>query len=153
MFWIRHTTFPKVWGILGGTISALTTVILSSRHHVRHLYVEKHVRSWHQDSGRVNIEIESSPSPRYFKVSIGCLTVQKQEEYNLYFLPGSHLWDTFERPKDGSLHGATPVCCKPGDAVFFDRRIWHARMKMTLTLHEKGFFMDTGTDGSAVKTI
>lgn len=36
--------------------------------------------------------------------------------------------NTMVRPESGigQLEGAIPVCVKPGTAVFFDRRLWHA---------------------------
>ncbi|HIF10765.1 MAG TPA: hypothetical protein EYQ81_13625, partial [Sneathiellales bacterium] len=46
---------------------------------------------------------------------------------NFYVLPGSHLDDDFPGPDRKSLlPGAVPVCVGPGDAVFFDRRLWHS---------------------------
>src|SRR6266436_4003473 len=47
---------------------------------------------------------------------------------NFHIIPGSHLQDRIERPTDGVSDppGAMPVCVKPGAAVFFDRRLWHA---------------------------
>lgn len=43
-------------------------------------------------------------------------------------MPGSHLHDTLNRPEGGigQPEGAIPVTVKPGDAVLFDRRLWHA---------------------------
>ncbi|GEM_PF-5495454 len=46
---------------------------------------------------------------------------------NFHVIPGSHLVDTVEKPEDRNPDGAIPVCAYRGDAVFFDRRLWHAR--------------------------
>jgi len=47
---------------------------------------------------------------------------------NFWVVPGSHLKDTIDMPENGmgQPEGAVPVLAKPGTAVFFDRRLWHA---------------------------
>lgn len=122
------TTFPKVWGILGWHIQLyLAHIDITPREPA----AETPQRlGWHQDSGRVNLEMEASPRPRlsikigYFltdTTSVGC--------GNFYVLPGSHLNDKLELPEDGVTDpaGATPICVPPGTAVIFDRRLWHSR--------------------------
>jgi ectoine hydroxylase-related dioxygenase (phytanoyl-CoA dioxygenase family) len=43
-------------------------------------------------------------------------------------VPGSHRNDNVDMPEGdkGQPAGAVPVLAKPGTAVFFDRRLWHA---------------------------
>jgi ectoine hydroxylase-related dioxygenase (phytanoyl-CoA dioxygenase family) len=43
-------------------------------------------------------------------------------------VPNSHLKDSMPLSENGlgQPDGAIPVCVKPGTAVFFDRRLWHA---------------------------
>jgi ectoine hydroxylase len=118
---------PKVWAILGWNIYL---------YHA-HLIVtpptgeapNDKTFGWHQDSGRVNIEIESRPRPRLsLKVAYFLSDVSEPGRGNFWVVPGTHLCDTLERPTDGNgqPEGAIPVCVKPGTAVFFDRRLWHA---------------------------
>jgi ectoine hydroxylase-related dioxygenase (phytanoyl-CoA dioxygenase family) len=117
---------PKVWGILGWNIYL---------YHA-HLIVtppsdqppDEKTFGWHQDSGRVNAEMESHPRPRLsLKVAYFLSDVSEPGRGNFWIIPGSHLCDTLERPADGigQPEGAIPVCVKPGTAVFFDRRLWH----------------------------
>lgn len=117
---------PKVWGILGWNIYL---------YHA-HLIVtppsgtEKSDKTfgWHQDSGRVNIEMESHPRPRLsLKVAYFLTDLSEPDRGNFWIIPNSHLTDTLERPASGigQPEGAIPVCVKPGTAVFFDRRLWH----------------------------
>lgn len=121
--------FPLVWGILGWNIYL---------YHA-HLGVTPPMApdedrawkqlGWHQDSGRVNIEIESHPRPRLsLKVAYFLSDVSEPGRGNFYVIPGSHLRDELERPGDGVTdpEGAVPVCVRPGAAVLFDRRLWHA---------------------------
>jgi ectoine hydroxylase-related dioxygenase (phytanoyl-CoA dioxygenase family) len=118
---------PKVWGILGWNIYL---------YHA-HLIVtppsgqprDNKTFGWHQDSGRVNLEMESHPRPRLsLKVAYFLSDTSEEGRGNFWVIPGSHLRDTLERPADGMGQpaGAEPVLARPGTAVFFDRRLWHS---------------------------
>ncbi|MBM3459225.1 MAG: phytanoyl-CoA dioxygenase family protein, partial [Armatimonadetes bacterium] len=123
---------PKVWGLLGWNIYL----------YHGHLIVTPPVRleerrssaevaptfGWHQDSGRVNVEMESHPRPRLsLKVAYFLSDTSEPGRGNFWIVPGSHLRDTLDRPESGvgQPDGAMPVLAKPGSAVFFDRRLWH----------------------------
>lgn len=141
-----YKTFPKVWGILGWNIYSYHSHFIITPPRLESQRGKTAPLGWHQDSGRVNIEIESSPRPRLsIKIVYWLSDCSVQGRGNFYVMPGSHLWDKFERPTDGSLpEGATAVCCKPGDAVFFDRRIWHARSENDSDITRKGLFYGYG---------
>jgi len=120
--------FPKVWGSLGWNIYLYHS----------HLDVSPPADAaaltwrvaWHQDSMRVNDEIESSPRPRLsLKVGYYLTDVSQPDRGNTLIVPGSHLWDEIDCPADGVTNpeGAEPLCVKPGSAVLIDRRIWHSR--------------------------
>jgi ectoine hydroxylase-related dioxygenase (phytanoyl-CoA dioxygenase family) len=117
---------PRVWGILGWNIYL---------YHA-HLIVtppsgqprDDKTFGWHQDSGRVNVEMESHPRPRLsLKVAYFLSDTGEEGRGNFWVVPGSHLADTLERPASGHGQpaGAVPVLARPGTAVFFDRRLWH----------------------------
>ncbi|HEV8245621.1 MAG TPA: phytanoyl-CoA dioxygenase family protein [Polyangiaceae bacterium] len=118
---------PKVWGILGWNIylyhAHLIVTPPSEEARTDKTY------GFHQDSGRVNAEMESHPRPR-LSLKIGYFLSDAREEGrgNLWVVPKSHLSDTLVRPADGigQPEGAIPLLAKAGDAVFFDRRTWHA---------------------------
>ncbi|MGW5364629.1 phytanoyl-CoA dioxygenase family protein [Actinopolymorpha pittospori] len=82
---------------------------------------------WHQDSGRVNRDMES-PRPRLsIKVAYFLSDTSEEGRGNFWVVPGSHHTDNLEIPDGkGQPEGAVPVLAKPGTAVFFDRRLWHA---------------------------
>jgi len=117
---------PKVWGILGWNIYL----------YHGHLIVtppsgqaqNDKTFGWHQDSGRVNQEMESHPRPRLsLKVAYFLSDTSEPGRGNFWVIPGSQNQDELERPPDGvgQPAGAVPVLAKPGTAVFFDRRLWH----------------------------
>ncbi len=141
-----YKTFPKVWGALGWNIYCYHSHLIITPPRPEISRGKSAPLGWHQDSGRVNIEIESSPRPRLsIKVVYWLSDCSETGRGNLYMIPGSHLLDTLELPVDGSPpEGAIPMCCKPGAAVFFDRRIWHARSENESAITRKGLFYGYG---------
>ena len=84
---------------------------------------------WHQDSDRLNFELETDPQPRVsLKVAYFLTDTRELGRAKLYLAPGSHLWN--ERAKaaaEGTQpEGGRAVQVAPGTAVMFDRRIWHS---------------------------
>ena len=125
--WYR--TFPKVWGILGWNIQLYHTHMTHTPPVPSHESLEKDGLglSWHQDSGRLNQDIESIPRPRIsLKVAFFLTDTSENGRGNFHVLPGSHLANQFPGKSKDDTEGAVPVCVKPGTAVFFDRRIWHS---------------------------
>ena len=117
---------PKVWGILGWNIYLYHAhlIVTPPSGKVR----DEKTFGWHQDSGRVNQEMESHPRPRLsLKVAYFLSDTSEEGRGNFWILPGSHLDDALTLPEGriGQPEGAIPVKVKPGTAVFFDRRLWH----------------------------
>jgi ectoine hydroxylase len=123
-------TFGHIWSVLGWNI------------HIYHSHLDVHppVRAplpfrfdWRQDGGRQNRELETTPRPRLsVKLAYWLSDVSKPGRGNLKVVPGSHLTNRIDGPPRRDIDwpdpaGAVEVTAAPGDAVFFDRRIWHAR--------------------------
>ncbi len=118
---------PKVWGLLGWNIYLYHAHLIVTPPSGEP--VSDKTYGWHQDSGRVNAEIESHPRPRLsLKVAYFLSDTGEPGRGNFWVVPGSHLADTLDRPATGigQPDGAVPVLAKPGTAVLFDRRLWHA---------------------------
>ncbi|MBM3458859.1 MAG: phytanoyl-CoA dioxygenase family protein, partial [Armatimonadetes bacterium] len=85
--------------------------------------------SWHQDSGRVNWEMEGNPRPRIsLKVAFFLTDTSTPDRGNFYVVPGSHKQNEVGLPNENRqvrLPDGVPVLAPRGSAVFFDRRIWH----------------------------
>ena len=115
------------WGILGWNIYVYHT----------HLDVSPRLETppanpvaWHQDSMRVNEEIEGHPRPRLsLKIGYYLTDVSGADWGNTLLLPGSHLQDELTCPNDGMAcpSGAVPLRVPPGGALILDRRLWHSR--------------------------
>ncbi len=117
---------PKVWGILGWNIYLYHAHLIVTPPSGKPK--DDKTFGWHQDSGRVNQEMESHPRPRLsLKVAYFLSDTSEPGRGNFWVIPGSHKRDDLERPPDGigQPKGAVPVLAKPGTAVFFDRRLWH----------------------------
>jgi ectoine hydroxylase-related dioxygenase (phytanoyl-CoA dioxygenase family) len=130
--------FPKIWGILGWNI------------YLYHSHVDTTPPAnsstttwsvaWHQDSMRVNDEIETHPRPRLsLKVGYYLTDVTESDRGNTLVVPGSHLKDEVDLPQDGVSNpaGSQPLCVKAGSAVLLDRRTWHSRSMNTSRLTRK----------------
>ncbi|HEY8454422.1 MAG TPA: phytanoyl-CoA dioxygenase family protein [Actinopolymorphaceae bacterium] len=118
---------PKVWGILGWNIYLYHAHLIVTPPSGRQR--DDRTFGWHQDSGRVNRDIDTHPRPRLsIKVAYFLSDTSVEGRGNFWVVPGSHLKDDLELPAGGTgqPEGATPVLAKPGTAVLFDRRLWHA---------------------------
>ena len=132
---------PKIWGTLGWNIQIYHTVLAySPATEPGNCQVE--MQGWHQDSDRVNHEIESSPRPRIsVKMAYFLSDCSVAGRANFWVVPGSHLLDAYDIPGDGSLpRNAVPVLVPQGGAVLFDRRIWHSASSNVSAVARKVLF-------------
>jgi ectoine hydroxylase len=134
--------FPKVWGILQSWNIYLyhSHLGITTQEEDAQTPMKKPL-GFHQDSGRVNLELEGDPRPRLsIKVASWLSDVSEAGRGNFYIVPGSHLDNNLHRPTDDNPQGAIPVCAQRGDAVFFDRRLWHARSPNHSPIVRKALF-------------
>lgn len=132
-----------IWSILGWNV------------HVYHSHVDVHPPisgeppyrfEWHQDGGRQNRELETDPRPRMsVKAAYWLSDVSQPGRGNLRLVPGSHVVNWIDGPPRRNVPwpdpaGAIEVTVRPGDAVFFDRRIWHARSVNRSAVTRKAVF-------------
>jgi ectoine hydroxylase-related dioxygenase (phytanoyl-CoA dioxygenase family) len=99
---------------------------------------------WHQDGGVQNRDLETSPRPRMsLKVAYFLTDLSEPGRGNFVVLPGSHRRNEIERPPGGTndLPGAVPILAEPGDAVVFDRRLWHMRSDNASDVTRKALFL------------
>ena len=137
------STFPLVWSVLGWNV------------HIYHSHLDVHppIREprpfrfdWHQDGGRQNRELETNPRPRLsVKVAFWLSDVSVAGRGNFKVVPGSHRTNRIDGPPRRDMHWPEPdaaieVYADPGDAVFFDRRLWHTRTSNYSDITRKGMF-------------
>lgn len=124
-----YKTFPKVWGLLGWNIQLYHShMTVTPPGPPDEAGVKKRL-GWHQDSARLNHELETTPQPR-ISLKVGFFLTDTTEEGrgNFYVLPGSQLQKTPDFPADDASDPEEALAVKvpPGSAVFFDRRLWHS---------------------------
>src|SRR6266487_4101754 len=91
------------------------------------------VWGWHQDGGRQNLELDGDPRPRLsLKVAYWLSDLSAPGRGNMLVIPASHERNTLRRPPSSEEEvsppaGAEPVLARAGDALIFDRRLWHSR--------------------------
>ena len=124
------TTFPKVWGILGWHVQLYHThMTFTPPEPEGHTHEADGLKlGWHQDSGQLNSDFETTPRPMVsLKVAFFLTDTSEQGRGNFYVVPGSHIRDDFPgEDRKEPMEGAVPVLAPAGSAVFFDRRIWHS---------------------------
>lgn len=122
-------TFAKVWGILGWNIKLYHTHLITTPPLAAEEKSEKKRLGWHQDSGRLNQDMETDPRPRIsLKVAFFLTDTTETNRGNFHVIPGSHLKNSIELPADGvsDPEGKLAIQAKAGWAAIFDRRIWHS---------------------------
>jgi ectoine hydroxylase len=135
--------FPLVWSVLGWNV------------HIYHSHLDVHppIRvprprrfEWHQDGGRQNRELEGEPRPRMsVKLAYWLSDVSSPGRGNLKVVPGSHTRNWIDGPPRRDIEwpepeGAVEVPVRPGDVVFFDRRLWHRRTDNYSGITRKAIF-------------
>ncbi|MEO2005852.1 MAG: phytanoyl-CoA dioxygenase family protein [Candidatus Poribacteria bacterium] len=136
-------TFPKVWGILGWNIQLYHSHMIVTPPQPAQESQRPRRLGWHQDSGRLNAELEGEPRPRVsLKVGFFLSDTSEPGRGNFHVVPGSHLRNTLAFPADGVLdpRNAVSICAPPGAAVFFDRRLWHSASPNSSDMTRKVLF-------------
>lgn len=113
----------------------LVATVLTPNIHVYHSHLDIHPPEppaanawrWHEDGGRMTADVEQRIMLS-LKVGYFLTDVETDGYGNLEVIPGSHRWSApLPRTPGTAPDGAIPVLAHAGDAVVFDRRIWHSR--------------------------
>jgi hypothetical protein len=105
------------------------------------------VWGWHQDGGRQNLDMAGvGPRPRLsLKVAFWLSDVSEPGRGNMLVIPGSCERNSLRRPAPGETfdepRGAAPVLAQAGDALLFDRRLWHSRSDNLSPITRKAIFV------------
>jgi ectoine hydroxylase len=118
------STFPKAYGVLGWNIQLFHTQLIVTP--PAPAGAAPGAYGWHQDNNRMNLDFETPPPHPRVSVKVGYFLSDLPEPGigNLNVVPGSHRLgrpDTADQPE-----GALEIQAYAGDAVLFDRRLWHA---------------------------
>jgi hypothetical protein len=138
------------------SVFGLVTDLLGWNVHVYHSHLDVHPPVpvgqperfvWHQDGGRQNVDLETEPRARLsVKVAWWLSDLSESGRGNLKVIPGSHRSNSLCRPPSPDVpwpepEGAIDVLAEPGDALLFDRRLWHARSDNRSDLTRQAIFV------------
>src|SRR5262245_50455244 len=113
------TVFHKVWQVLGWNIQLFHTQLLVTP--TSDPSQPPGPTGWHQDNDRMNLEFEVEFQPRVsMKVGYFLADIPEPGMGNFCVIPGSHV----TRAPDESA--GVEIVARAGDAVLFDRRLWHS---------------------------
>ena len=136
------TTFPKVWGLLGWNIQLYHTQLVVSPQLPPSAKGKRW--GWHQDNNRMNRDMEVDLQPRVsLKVLYFLNDIPTVGMGNFYVLPGSHTTRRLPDPvseEDPNPQGYVGITARAGDALIFDRRLWHAASENTSPVTRKVLF-------------
>lgn len=101
---------------------------------------------WHRDGGTSAAEMQE-PHPRLFlKIAYWLTDLSESGRGNIRLVPGSNR--LMGRPAQAAgapdPYGAIEICAKPGDAVLFEQRTWHAVGPNTSPYTRKSLFFGYG---------
>jgi ectoine hydroxylase len=120
------TTFPKVWGVLGWNIQLFHTQLVVTP--PTDPAAPRGGYAWHQDNNRMNLDFDTPPPHPRVSVKVGYFLTDLPGPAmgNFCVVPGSHRrgrphLELHEQPPD-----AIEITARAGDAILFDRRLWHA---------------------------
>jgi ectoine hydroxylase-related dioxygenase (phytanoyl-CoA dioxygenase family) len=99
---------------------------------------------WHADGPSPAFPTIGGVFPRlYAKIGFFLTDLSEPDRGNLRVVPGSHLSATppAKDPETGDPAGAIQVLTRPGDAVLFEQRCWHAVGPNFSTLSRKNIYL------------
>lgn len=119
------TVFPKVFGVLGWHIQLFHTQLIVTP--PAPPAAGRGGYGWHQDNNRMNLDLETTPQPRV-SVKVGYFLTDLPEPGmgNLCVVPGSQDHGRPALRPGEQPAGAIEVTAAAGDAIVFDRRLWHS---------------------------
>ena len=125
--WYR--TLPKVWGILGPDIKLYHTVGMQTPKSAK-FTSDNHHRwaGWHTDTGNLTRDLAHGDYVPRISLKVGYVLSDMSQTgmANFTCIPGSHLSRNFPLAiRDRLTDEAVQVTAKAGDAIIFDRRLWH----------------------------
>ncbi len=121
-------TFPLMAQIMGWNIQLTTSHVFVRMPTPQEESAFKSI-GWHADGPNPPFPEINGVRPRmYAKIGYFLSDLSEPNRGNLRVIPGSHLraQKPESDPATGEPEGAIQVLTRPGDAVFFEQRTWHA---------------------------
>ncbi len=139
-------TVPLVVDLLNWNIQLITSHLIVRAPSPPDADAGWKAEGWHRDGGTSPQEMQE-PHPRLFiKIAYWLTDVSEPGRGNIRFIPGSNR--LIGRPAQAEdapdPYGAIEICAKPGDAVLFENRTWHAVGPNLSNITRKSLFFGYG---------
>lgn len=121
-------TFPLVVELLNWNIHLVTSHLILRMPSPPDTPQVWKATDWHRDGGTSPMEMQE-PHPRLIiKVAYWLTDLTEPERGGIRLIPGSHrmIGRPAQAPGEADPYGAIQLRAKPGDAVLFEQRTWHA---------------------------
>lgn len=121
-------TFPLVVDLLNWNVHLITSHLIMRAPSPPDADEAWKASGWHRDGGTSSTEMQE-PHPRLLiKIAYWLSDLSEPGRGAIRFVPGSHrlVGPPAQAPEMADPYGAVEMRAKPGDAVLFEQRMWHA---------------------------
>lgn len=139
-------TFPLVVDLLNWNLHLITSHLIVRAPSPPEADVAWKAEGWHRDGGTSSTEMQE-PHPRLFiKIAYWLTDLSEPGRGNIRFVPGSQRMMGRPAQAEGAPdpYGAVEICAKPGDAVLFEQRTYHAVGPNKSNITRKSLFFGYG---------
>jgi ectoine hydroxylase len=139
-------TFPLVVDLLNWNLHLITSHLIVRAPSPPEADAKWKAEGWHRDGGTSSTEMQE-PHPRLFlKIAYWLTDLSEPGRGNIRLVPGSHRLTGRPAQAEGAPdpYGAIEICAKPGDAVLFEQRTYHAVGPNTSSITRKSLFFGYG---------
>jgi ectoine hydroxylase len=140
------TTFPLVVDLMNWNIHLITSHLVVRAPSPPEADAAWKATGWHRDGGTAATEMQEPHPLILMKIAYWLTDLSEPGRGAIRFVPGSHRLTG--RPAQGEgepdPYGAIELRAKPGDAVIFEQRMWHAVGPNTSEITRKSLFYGYG---------
>jgi ectoine hydroxylase-related dioxygenase (phytanoyl-CoA dioxygenase family) len=139
-------TVPLVLDLLNWNIHLITSHLICRAPSPPEADAAWKASGWHRDGGTSSSEMQE-PHPRILiKIAYWLTDLSEPNRGAIRFVPGSHRLTGRPAQAEGAPdpYGAIEVRAKPGDAVLFEQRMWHAVGPNLSQITRKSLFFGYG---------
>jgi ectoine hydroxylase len=140
------TTFPLVVDLMNWNIHLITSHLVVRAPSPPEADAAWKATGWHRDGGTAATEMQEPHPLILMKIAYWLTDLSEPGRGAIRFIPGSHRLTG--RPAQGEgepdPYGAIELRAKPGDAVIFEQRMWHAVGPNTSEITRKSLFYGYG---------
>ena len=138
-------TVPLVAQLLGPNIQLITSHLIVRPPSPPATGTTYKQSGWHRDGGTAPSDLDGNPPRLFIKVSYWLTDLSEKGRGAIRLVPGSN--NLLERPpemEDGDLENAIEIQVKPGTAVLFENRTFHAVGPNLSDITRKSLFFGYG---------